>query len=122
MGQLTLITGKTIVPALLAGGSINIMQGTQFEYLPYHANVRICPFTRDATEGGCLATVYADTDLLLQESPIMVLATAGTLPKYPDDFHLVRDCLAGSRITITLRNTTAGTIVGGAVVHLEPIG
>lgn len=121
MAQLTLITGKTIVPALTAGAAINVIQGTQFEYIPFHANVRICPFTRDNTEGGCLATVYVDTDLLLQESPILSLATAGTLPKYPDDFHLVRDCLAGSRLNVTLRNTTAGTIVSGVVVHLEPI-
>lgn len=120
MAQLTLITGKTIVPALTAGLATNIMQGQQFEYLPFHANLRIALFTRSAADGDCLATVYADTDLLLQESSIPTIA-AGLLPKYPDDFHLVRDVAAGTRVNITLRNTTAGTIVSGAVVHIEPI-
>jgi len=121
MAQLTLVTGKTIVPTLTAGSALNIVQGSQYEYIPFHANVRVAPFTRDATEGGCLATVYFDTDLMLQESPILSLATAGTFPKYPDDFHLVRDCLQGTRLNVTLRNTTAGTIVSGVVIHLEPI-
>ena len=120
MSQVTVLTGKTIVPALTANLALNIMQGFQFEYIPFHANVRIAPFQRSATDGDVLCTVYVDTDLLLQESAIQNIA-AGTFPKYPDDFHLMRDVLAGSRLNITLRNTTAGTLVAGAVIHLEPI-
>ena len=118
MPAVTLKTGTGIVPALTAGGSVNVMAGQQYEFIPFHANVRIAAIT---TATGVLMTVYDGTDLVQQEGPIIVNSTADTFPKYPDDFHIVDDMAAGDRLNITLRNTTAGTLAAIVVVHIDPL-
>jgi hypothetical protein len=118
MPVVTLKTGVGIVPALTAGASVNVMAGQQYEFCPFHANVRIAAVT---TAAGVLMTVYDGTDLVQQEGPVVGNFAADQFPKYPDDFHIQDDMAAGDRINITLRNTTAGTLVAIVVVHIDPL-
>lgn len=117
MPAVILQTGVGAVPALTAGSSIELFQYSQFQHVPFHANVRLALVT---TATGVLATVYAGTDLLQTEGPVQIKA-ASTFPAYPDDFHLVDDIAAGSRMFASVRNTTAGTLVVILVAHIEPL-
>ena len=118
MPAITIKTGVGIVPALLAGASVNVMAGQQYEFIPFHAEVRIAAVT---TAAGVLMTIYDGTDLVQQEGPVVGNFVADQFPKYPDDFHITDDMAAGDRLNITLRNTTAGTLVAIVIVHLDPL-
>jgi hypothetical protein len=101
-----------------AGASVNALAGTQYEFIPFHAQVEIgmC-----STAAGVLSTVYAGTDLIQQEGPLVDVKGAGQLPIYPDNFHIADDFAAGDRINITLRNTTGGTLTVLGVVRYNPL-
>jgi hypothetical protein len=114
---MVLQTGVGTVPALTAGAAINVCAGQQYEFMPFHAQIRIAAVT---TATGVLATIYSGTDLLQQEGAIQIKA-ASTFPAFPDDFHLTDDVAAGDRLNITLRNTTGGTLVAIVVVHIDPL-
>ena len=101
-----------------AGLASNLLAGTQYEFLPFHAQLEIGVVS---TASGVLATIYAGTDLLCQESPIVDIKGAGVLPVYPDNFHIADECAAGDRINLTVRNTTAGSLVVIAVIRYNPL-
>ena len=103
--------------AVAAGASTNVVAGTQYEFLPFHAHVEIGICT-SAT--GVLATIYGGTDLLMQESPVDIKAV-NQLPVYPDNFHVNDDLAAGDRLNITVRNTTGGTLQVCTVVRVNPL-
>jgi hypothetical protein len=104
--------------SIAAGASSNLLAGTQYEFIPFHAQLEVGLVS---TAAGILATVYAGTDLLAQESPLVDIKAAGVLPVYPDNFHIADDCAAGDRINITVRNTTAGALVVIAVIRYNPL-
>jgi|SRR5215475_9274816 len=105
---------STSIPA---GQSVNVVQGTQYEFLPFHAHLEFAIVT---TVTGMLATIYSGTDLLMQEGPID-LKTAGQLPIYPDNFHVNDDAAQGDRVNVTVRNTTAGALTAITVIRINPL-
>lgn len=118
MPVVVLKTGVGQVPTLTTGISVEVMQFSQFQHVPFHAQ---CRFGLHADVVGVLATIYAGTDLLMPEGPIKVNGTAGAFPIFPDDFHLVDEIAAGARLSVLLRNTNAGTAIVPVVVHIDPI-
>ena len=104
--------------SIAAGAAVNILQGAQYEFLPFHANVRF-GLVGDAT--GLVGTVYAGTDLLMEEGPLDFVA-AGRLPVDPDNFHLDDDVAAGDRLKVLVRNPTAGAINEILILKITPMG
>ena len=118
MPVIVLKTGTGQVPTLTTGTSIEVCQYSPFQHVPFHAQ---CRFGLHADVSGVLATIYAGTDLLMPEGPIKVNPTAGALPIFPDDFHLVDTLAAGARLSVLLRNTNAGTAIVPVVIHIDPV-
>jgi hypothetical protein len=103
--------------AVGAGATVNVVAGTQYEFMPFHGHVEfgICS---DVT--GVVATIYGGTDLLMQESPVDIKAV-NQLPIYPDNFHVNDDLAAGDRLNVTIRNTTGATRQVVSVIRLNPL-
>jgi hypothetical protein len=98
-----LINKQTV---MTANGTATPLAGTQFEFLPYDARVEIA--IQASAVSQVVATVYSGSDLLMEEGPVQV-GTIGVMPKYPDDFFLVDDALAGDRLSVRLREITGAT-------------
>jgi hypothetical protein len=97
----------TNTTAVLTATLVNLVAGSQYEYLPNDANVEI-GLLGDVTGG--LVTIISGSDLLAQEGAMPFLAGLGNYPKYPDDFHWSDEAAAGDRLTVQVRNPTGGTI------------
>jgi len=98
----------TNTTSVAAGATTNLVAGSQYEYLPADALLEIGALG-DVTGG--LITIIAGSDLLAQEGALPFLTGAGLYPKYPDDFHWTDHAAAGDRLTVQIRNPTAGAIV-----------
>lgn len=93
---------QTSVPANSAID--NLLRDSQFEFLPYDADLEF-GFTGSAV--GLVVDVYSGLDILAEN-----FAVPGTnrFPLYPDDFQLADSALAGDRLKVRVRNTTAGAL------------
>lgn len=93
----------------------NIIAGSQYEFLPYDANVAM-GFTQSAT--GLLVGVYAGTDLVALDIVPIVKATS---PVNPDDFTVNFDAYEGTRLVVSVRNPTAGTLTLLSTIVITPL-
>jgi len=91
----------------------NILSGSSFEFLRTNSVVSI-GMTADAT--GLVANIQSGADIVLEESPLTVKVNA--MPVIPDDFFYNDVGVAGDRLVIRVRNTTAGAIIVRAVVQV----
>ncbi len=92
------------------------LQGNQYEYLPFNAQVE---FAVVANAAGIVATVYSGSDVLQQAGAATVKATS---PVYPDDFLLGDIAMAGERISVELRETAGvATTDVETVVKITPL-
>jgi hypothetical protein len=98
------------------GSNDNVLQGSQFEYLPYHAAVN---FGLAASAVGLVADVYSGQDLVAES---FTLPAVNRVPIMPDDFTLKDIAAAGDRLKIRLRNTTGGAITAFWSVLISPLG
>lgn len=81
----------------------NVLTGSQFEFLPYNASLEF-GVNGDANGGDLRVDVYSGQDVLMENAPMSVQAR---IPIYPDDFQLTDVAMAGERIKIRVRNTSA---------------
>lgn len=93
--------------ALGASGSALPLQGTQYEFPDDNAMIELA-LSADAT--GVLATVQSGAEVIMEESPVQ-LGTINVQPKYPDDFYIRFPVLAGERVKVLLRDTSAAARV-----------
>lgn len=110
-------TIPTQTAAVAAGGSSNLLSGHLFETMPYDCQVQIAIVAETA---GLLASVQSGTDVLQDDGPVIVVAANG-MPRFPDDFYLEDVASKGEKLTIRVRNPTAGAINARAVVRLTPL-
>lgn len=105
--------------SLVGGATATPLSGSQFEFLPYDAQVEFALNQQSAAINDILATVNSGSDILQEEGPISAQARS---PIYPDDFFLDDVAAAGERLKIRLRNTTAATtIVVVGAVRITPL-
>lgn len=101
---------------LAANGTAFPLQGNQYEYLPFNAQLE---FAVVANAAGILATVYSGSDVLQQAGAATVKSTS---PVYPDDFLLTDVAMAGERISVELRETAGvATTDIETVVRITPL-
>jgi hypothetical protein len=105
----------SLTNSLAAGASLNIIAGAQFEFVNDPSQVEIGQLA-EAT--GMVATCFMGPDLVQQEGPVPI-GTANQVPVYPDNFSIRENVDADTRLNITLRNTTAGTIVTKTLVRIN---
>jgi hypothetical protein len=93
----------------------NVIQGSQFEYLPYNA---LCEFGLLGAATGLVADVYSGADIVAES---YALAFKAGFPVYPDDYNLNDVAAAGDRLKVRVRNTTGAAIVLSYSVRLTPV-
>jgi hypothetical protein len=109
-------TIRTSTTNIAANGTSFPLQGNQYEYLPFNAQVE---FAVIANAAGILVTVYSGSDVLQQAGAATVKSTS---PVYPDDFLLADIAMAGERISVELRETAGvATTDIETVVRITPL-
>jgi hypothetical protein len=108
--------------ALGANAQVNVLQGTQYEFLPpamfqRGAFVEFGTVT-DAT--GVLRTIQTGSDVVEEESPINI-ALINTQPVYPDHFTCNDMVGPGERINVKVRDTTGAARVVMTMVRFTPL-
>lgn len=91
----------------IAGSGVNdnILQGSQFEFLPYNAMVEF-GLNGDANGADLRVDVYSGQDVLMENG---VMNAKNAFPVYPDDFVLFDAARGGERLKVRVRNTNAAT-------------
>lgn len=105
------------VSGAVAANSVNtnIVSGQSFEFLPSAAVLEIA-INGSAT--GLLADIsIGGRQVALGAS----LNSQNRFPVYPDDLLLSEAALAGERIVIQVRNSTAGSLTYFATVRINPV-
>lgn len=93
----------------------NIIQGSQFEFLPFNAAL---DFGLNGSAAGLFADVYSGQDTVAES---YALNTTNRFPIYPDDYPLVDVAGAGERIKVRVRNTTGGALTCFYSVRISPV-
>jgi hypothetical protein len=94
------------------GVNDNILSGSSFEFLRGNSIVSI-GMVGSAT--GLVANVQSGSDIVLEESPLLVKTT---MPTVPDDMYYNDVGVAGDRLVIRVRNTTAGALTVRAIIQV----
>ena len=87
----------------LSGVNDNVLEGSQFEFLPFDAFLEF-GLNGDANGGDLRIDVYSGSDVLAEN---MIPSIQNRTPVYPDDFPLTDVAAAGERIKIRVRNVSA---------------
>lgn len=93
----------------------NILSGSQWEFLPYHAAV---DFGLVASATGILLDVYSGQDTVAES---YAPPTQNRFPVFPDDFTLSDVAAAGERLKVRARNTTGGALTLFYSVRINPV-
>lgn len=99
-----------------AGASVvNVVSGSAFEF----ARVRqVVSIGCTAAATGTFITITSGADLVLEESPPMVLTT---MPIIPDHMYYNDFMEVGDRLRIGIRNPTGGAVIHRTVVQVNPV-
>lgn len=95
------IQNRVSVP--LSGVVDNVLAGSQFEFLPYDAELEFA-VNGDANAADLRVDIYSGQDVLLENAEP---SAQNRMPVYPDDFSLTDVAAAGERIKIRVRNLSA---------------
>lgn len=90
----------------------NILSGSSFEFLRSNSVIS-CGLVGSAT--GLVANIQSGSDIVLEESPLLVKTT---MPIIPDDMYYNDVGVAGDRLVVRVRNTTAGALTVRAIVQV----
>ena len=99
----------------VAAGAVadNLLTGSAFEYM---RNNGVVSAGVVASATGAFVTIQSGPDIVVEESPPMVLTT---MPLIPDHFFYNWGAAAGDRLIVRFRNPTGGAITARAVVNIQ---
>jgi len=99
----------------VAAGAVNdnLLSGSAFEYMRGNGVVSAGVV---AAATGSFITIQSGPDIVLEESPPMVLTT---MPIVPDHFYYNWAAAAGDRLLIRARNPTGGAVVHRVVANIQ---
>jgi len=100
------------------GSTTNPLQGSQYEYLPFDAFVEFAVYA-DTADVFTLS-VFSGTDVLMQNAPMPILATASPII-YPDHFFLNDGAVAGERLGVQAINGTGAVASFRTVARITPL-
>lgn len=109
----------TYSTALAAGASVDVMQNSIYQILPWNA---ACEFAALASAAGLTWQVSTGPNILAEAgTPFGVVTAAGVFPKYPDEFHLTDVAGWNQRVKVLITNPTGGALTPFVVVRLTPL-
>lgn len=107
---------------LAANTSVNVLTGTQYEFLPGSMFPRgaMVEFGTVTDATGVLRTVQTGSNVVEEESP-MNIATINQQPVYPDHFTLNDLVGPGERINLKARDTSGAQRIVMSIVRFTPL-
>lgn len=100
-----------------AGATVSPLQGSQYEYLPFNAGLEFAIYAD--TGDTFTLSVFSGSDVLMQNAPMPILATAAPII-YPDHYFLSDVASAGERIGVQAVNGTGGIASFRTLVRITP--
>lgn len=99
-----------------ANGTIdNLVSGSSFEFLRQNS---IVSMGINGSATGLVAAIQSGSDIVLEEAPILV---KDSMPTIPDDMYYNDAGVAGDRLVLRIRNTTAGALTVRSIVQVTPV-
>jgi hypothetical protein len=98
-------TIQSSVSVAAASVNDNVLQGSQFEFMPYNGRLDF-GLNGDANYSDLRVDVYSGTDVILENA---VPGSQNRMPVWPDDFSLTDVARGGERIKVRVRNLNAAT-------------
>lgn len=93
----------------------NILSGSSFEFLRSNAVISI---GLTGSAAGLVANIQSGSDIVLEESPLEI--NAG-YPLIPDEMYYNDVGVAGDRLVIRVRNTTAGALTVRCIAQITNV-
>jgi hypothetical protein len=109
------IQGSVSVAGL--GVNDNVLQGSQFEYLPYNAALAF-GLNGDANGADLRVDVFSGQDVLMEAAP---MSAQNRIPVWPDDYQLTDVAGGGERLKIRVRNTNAAARTIFWAIRIQPL-
>ena len=110
----------TFSVTVAANGTSRPLDGWQYEYLPWPAEVQVLARTPGAA-GSILQTYTSGSETIVEESPTQVGGTAGVIPSPLNTPVQGWIAAAGDRLKLNYRNTTGAGVVVDGIIEINPI-
>jgi len=108
----------TFSESIAANGTVRPLDGWQYEYLPYPAEIQV--LARVAAVG-VVNTYTSGSETVVEESPVQSGGTAGVIPSPLNTPVQGWIGAAGDRLKLNYRNTTGGAIALDGIIELTPL-
>jgi len=108
----------TFSDAILAGATNRPLDGWQYEYLPWPAEVTVLA---RATAVAMVNTYTSGSETIVEESPVQAGGTAGVIPSPLNTPVQGWNAAAGDRLKLSYRNTSGGTITLDGIIEVTPL-
>lgn len=104
--------------ALVAGASFNPLDGWQYQYLPWPAEVTVLS---RATAVAVVQVYTSGSETIVEESPTQAGGTAGVTPSPLNTPVQGWMAAAGDLLKLTFRNTSGATITIDGIIEVTPL-
>ncbi len=108
----------TFSTALTANGTLRPLDGWQYEYLPWPAEVQVLA---RATDGNVVAVYTSGSETIVEESPVQAGGTAGVIPSSLNTPIQGWMAAAGDRVKLNYRETAGGTPTVDGIIEIQPL-
>lgn len=108
----------TFSQALVANGTFRPLDGWQYEYLPWPAEVQVLS---RATALGVVNVYTSGSETIVEESPTQAGGTAGVIPSSLNTPIQGWIGAAGDRIKLNYRETIGGTPTVDGIIEIQPM-
>jgi len=108
----------TFSTALVANGTLRPLEGWQYEYLPWPAEVQVLA---RATAVGVVNTFTSGSETIVEESPVQAGGTAGVIPSSLNTPVQGWIGAAGDRVKLNFRETIGGTPTVDGIIEIQPL-
>lgn len=108
----------TFSAAVLAGATLRPLDGWQYQYLPWPAEVTVLS---RATAVAMVNTFTSGSETIVEESPVQAGGTAGVTPSPLNTAVQGWHAAAGDLLKLSYRNTSGGTITLDGIIEVMPM-
>jgi len=103
---------------MVAGGTITPLQGWQYLYLPWPAEVTVLA---RSTLVAVLATYTSGSETIVEESPVQAGGTIGVTPSPLNTPTIGWQAAAGDLLKLSYRNSGVGTPTIDGIIEVVPL-
>jgi len=108
----------TFTQSIAANGTFRPLDGWQYEYLPWPAEVMVLA---RAVAIGIVNVYTSGSETIVEESPVHAGGTAGTIPSSLNTPIQGWMAAAGDRLKLNYRNTTGAAVNVDGIIEINPL-